>query len=372
MTSTDRTPPATIRVSAAADLIAALPYLLGFHPRESLVLVSTQGRSGGSLGLTLRVDLPPPRHRRAVAESVAGSLMLGAPAGAAVIVVGAGPPARPLVDRVVKELERRRIAVHTVMWAESTTGGGRWGCYDPCRCGGILPDPATSAAVAAAVAEGHVALGDRGELERLVVPVDAQAVRRREALLIAARERAAATGPGPEPDDLDGLVGVVDSALAEAVAGRLVLDDDRVVALATALAEPRVRDSVMARCAGSTGVPAWSNAPATVAGRPEPVEGAARLAAAAEQLWAALARETPDPEAAEPAALLAVSAMLRGHGALANVALDRAEQAWPGHRLTRLLRQAVDAGMRPDAFRACLGPGPDEAEDITAATAGRP
>jgi hypothetical protein len=76
--------------------------------------------------------------------------------------------------------------------------------------------------------------------------------------------------------------------------------------------------------------------------------------AAAEQLWAALARETPDPEAAEPAALLAVSALLRGDGALANVALDRAERAWPGHRLTRLLRVAAEGGLRPSEVRAWL------------------
>jgi Domain of unknown function (DUF4192) len=348
MTSTDR----TVLVTTPADLIAALPYLLGFHPHESLVLVATHGRSGGSLGLTLRVDLPPPRHRRAVADAVAGKLMLGAPTGAAVIVVGAGPPQRTLVERVVAALERRRVAVHTAMWAESTAGGGRWGCYDPCACGGVLPDPATTVAVAAAVAGGQVALGDRGELERFVAPADEATVGRREALLIAAQERAAAAAGG-EPDDLDDLVGVVDSALADSAAGRLVLDDDRVVALAMALAEPLVRDTVMARCAGSVGAPGSRAAAASGV----TVDEARCLAAAAEQLWAALARETPDPEAAEPAALLAVSAMLRGHGALATVALDRAEQAWPGHRLTGLLRQATDAGMRPEAFRACLGLG---------------
>ena len=74
----------------------------------------------------------------------------------------------------------------------------------------------------------------------------------------------------------------------------------------------------------------------------------------AEHLWAALARETPDPEAAEPAALLAACALLRGDGALAGIALDRAEQAWPGHRLTGLLRAAWEAGMPPERVRECL------------------
>ena len=85
------------------------------------------------------------------------------------------------------------------------------------------------------------------------------------------------------------------------------------VELACALGDPDVRDAALLRNLGGA-------------------------AAAAEQLWTALVRETPDPEAAEPAVLLAVSALLRGDGALANVALERAELAWPGHRLARLLR----------------------------------
>ncbi len=122
---------------------------------------------------------------------------------------------------------------------------------------------------------------------------------------------------------------VVDAAIDDAAAGRLALPDARVVALATALGIPAVRDAALERCTGSR-------------------------AAAAEQLWAALVRETPDPEAAEPAALLAVSALLRGDGALTNIALDRAERAWPGHRLTALLQAVVDAGLRPSQVRELL------------------
>ena len=90
-----------------------------------------------------------------------------------------------------------------------------------------------------------------------------------------------------------------------------------------------MRDAALARCAASD------------------LDGA-------EQLWAALTRETPDPEAAEPAALLAACALLRGDGALADIALDRAEQAWPGHRLTRLLRAVWAAGIPPERVRECL------------------
>jgi hypothetical protein len=85
-------------------------------------------------------------------------------------------------------------------------------------------------------------------------------------------------------------------------------------------------------------------------------------AAAAETLWLALCRELPDPEAAEAAVLLAACGLLRGDGALANVALDRAERSWPGHRLAGLLRRVAARGTPPARVREWLvtasGPGP--------------
>ncbi len=133
---------------------------------------------------------------------------------------------------------------------------------------------------------------------------------------------------------------LVEDALADAAAGRLCLDDARVVALALALSDLEVRDAALARCAGGAD------------------------ADAAEHLWAALVREMPDPEAAEPAALLAACALLRGDGALAGIALDRAEQAWPGHRLTGLLRAVWAAGMPPERVRECFCPPPAAAMPV--------
>ena len=83
-----------------------------------------------------------------------------------------------------------------------------------------------------------------------------------------------------------------------------------------------------------------------------------------ERVWAALVREMPDPEAAEPAALLAACALLRGDGALAGIALYRAEQAWPGHRLTGLLRAVWAAGMPPERVRECFCPPPAAAMPV--------
>ncbi|MGH3565412.1 MAG: DUF4192 domain-containing protein [Pseudonocardia sp.] len=318
--------------------MAAVPVMLGFRPSDSLVLVATGGRTGRRLGLTLRVDLPPPEHVETMCRAAAESLLTGTPAGAAVIVIGgasatgADPPRRDVVGAALEALGDFGVDVHTAVWAQQCGSGARWACYDPCGCTGLLPDPGATPFAAAAAVAGQVVYADRSELERLVDPVDPVVLSRREAMLNRSVDAALAHPDPPGGPDAATQLAIVDAAIDDVSAGRLHLNDAAVVALAGALVVPAVRDSALARCAGPR-------------------------AAAAEQLWVALAREVPDPEAAEPAALLAVSALLRGNGALAHVALDRAEGAWPGHRLTGILRHAVELGLRPDQIRAWLSPG---------------
>jgi len=343
-----------LRIRDQGELVAAIPAVLGFHPRESLVLMATvggtlpgaTGPSGRRLGLTLRADLPPPEHpdypehaELVVASAVRGLLLDEPVAAIAVAVSESGhPPGAPphpaVATAVASAFDARGVPLQASMWAERTTGGARWACYDPCGCAGVVPDPAATPFLATVVAHGRVVHADREALGALVAPADPDVLRGRERRLVRAVDGVldtvdlAAGGGGdvPDPAVLDPGAGVraVDAAIADAAAGRLALADDRVVALALALGVDEVRAAALRRCAGPH-------------------------AAAAEQLWAALARETPDPEAAVPATLLAVSALLRGDGALANVALDRAEAAWPGHAFAGVVRRAV--GLHPSAVR---------------------
>lgn len=341
-----------VTVSDPGELVAALPALLGFRPRSSLVAMALGGASGARLGLTLRIDLPPPEHIAAAADSVVRGVLLDCPVGAAVLVIApggdAGPPAAPLVELVVAGLESRGVDVPIALWAGSTDGGSAWHCYDPCACGGIVPGGGETPLVVAAVAEGRIVRADRAELERLVAPADEVRIRRREALLMTAIDAECRSDPvvegatGAHDDDpaaevirgIAALDGALDAMVAALAAGDAepTLGDECVLALVRAFHLPLVREAAIASCTGS---------------RP----------AAAEALWAALARETPDPEAAEPAALLALTALLRGDGALANIALDRAEAAWAGHRLTATLRGLAAVGTRPSELRAVLAGG---------------
>ena len=48
--------PARLRVRRPADFLAVIPYLVGFHPSESVVAVLCRD---GRVLLTARMDLPP-------------------------------------------------------------------------------------------------------------------------------------------------------------------------------------------------------------------------------------------------------------------------------------------------------------------------
>ncbi len=372
--ATPPTAPVT-RLRNPGELLAALPYLIGFHPRDSLLFIAFGGSSGRRIELTQRVDLPRADDAAAVCGALAANTLRVSPAGVAVVVVGGdravaggvpsgGPPPLTGLAAVAEAiLTARGVPVQSRTWAAGTDAGAAWACYDDCGCRGAVPDEGTTPFAATAVAAGLVARADREELERLVAPTTPGRLRRRARMLTRAIdtghdldalcEALGTAGPDGVPTGTDGSPrrgcdagaagptgrALVENALADAAAGRLCLDDARVVALALALSDLEVRDAALARSAGVD-------------------------ADGAEHLWAALVREMPDPEAAEPAALRAACALLRGDGALAGIALDRAEQAWPGHRLTGLLRAVWAAGMPPERVRECFCPPPAAAMPV--------
>jgi Domain of unknown function (DUF4192) len=320
---------AAVRLTTPGELVAALPALLGFHPVSSLVLVSLGGPSGRGAGLVVRLDLPPPGGSRAAAALAIDALRSDDPVAAAVVVVGdrdlrrsrAAPPRAGLAAAVTAQLTRQGLGVAAAVWAAAAADGAPWRCYGPCGCAGTVQDPAASPVTALTVLQGRVVLADRAELGLRVAPAGPATLGRRDALLRTLPSLPAGT-------DAARLARLAE-AVAAAAAGPPALDDERVVDLAVTLGLPAGRDAAVRHCLGPD-------------------------ALAAEELWAALARGTPDPEAAEPAALLALSALLRGDGALARVALGRAGAAWPGHRFTRLLRGALDSAVPPQRLREWL------------------
>ena len=80
-------------------------------------------------------------------------------------------------------------------------------------------------------------------------------------------------------------------------------------------------------------------------------------AAAAESLWAILARTLPEPWRVEALVLLAFSAYVRGDGPLAGLSLEAALRCDPDHRMAGMLDTALQSGMRPERIRELAGTG---------------
>jgi len=321
------TAPVLASLRDPAEVLAALPYLLGFHPRDSLVVAAIQPGAPPTLGLVLRADLPPPGGEHALVEQLRAPLL--ARGGCAVLVAVIGGPGRPpqpppaVVGLLRAALADRGVTVVHALWARSTAPGAPWACLDRPEHAGLLPDATGSPIAAATAVAGLVTYADRAELHRLVAPDDDAALQRRAELLDAAVEAAELDR---SPAAVRRNVRLVRDAVLAAGDGRLPTGDHELVRLAVALCDQLVRGCSIGLCLGET-------------------------AAAAERLWLALVRATPPPEVAEPAALAALSAYLRGDGALAGMALDRALQAWPGHNLASLVDQVVRAAIPPDVLR---------------------
>jgi hypothetical protein len=80
-------------------------------------------------------------------------------------------------------------------------------------------------------------------------------------------------------------------------------------------------------------------------------------ARAAEQLWTECVRRMPPPLDAAPATLLALSTWLRGDGATAGLAIQRARDGDPAYPLARMLEEALDTGVPPEQLRSWLTAG---------------
>jgi hypothetical protein len=333
-------PVAPHRPLGTAELVAALPYLLGFRPTDSVALVGTSAT--GSVPLvefTLRVDLPPPAEVAELAAELGEVVAAQGCDGVLLVVVGGGagpgpePPRVDVVEALAGVCSAAGAPAWARLWVAEVAAGVPWRCYCPRGCSGELPDPASSPVAVAAVLAGRVTYADRAELERLVAPAETAALARRAALL----RRSAVHPVVPGPDALTELAGWV----AHAEDRSPELSDDQVVRLCLMLRDQLLRDAAFGFAFGVS-------------------------ARAAERLWSALVRAAPDPDAAEAAVLLAHSALARGDGVLAGMALTRAQRARPGHRLSGMIQSALAAGCHPDELLAWFVEGTQRATELLA------
>lgn len=366
---TPHTPRPPLRARSLTDLVELVPYLLGFHPRDSLVLVALRG-SRRRVGVTMRVDLPEARQGVTdLPASLAAYLCRDGVGEVLVLVFGDtdevggdrpdGLPDAALVQAFAAGLAEGGLRVMDALYV----GVRRWwsyACAEPGCCpveGRAIPGTQgqTSPAVAAATYAGLVALPSRQALEQTLEPSDqvsARLLRHAQAELARSAgppsrpepgsdsrsefevgpgsDRSAEpprSGSGTQPSWHRRVVGEIAEVLSDQVSrGYRRLPDEQVARFLVAIRDDVVRDL----CCD------W-------------VEGDEAEAALA--LWRQLATRAVPPYQVTPLALVAWSAWHTGSGPLARIAVDRALAADPGCRLALLLDEALDRGVNPATVR---------------------
>jgi hypothetical protein len=331
-----------VRVGGPADILGVLPYRIGFHPSESLVVVCLEGPRRRDR-LVMRVDLPSPAEQRGVVADIAERVAhVGASSSVVVVYTADADPGRGrtrlaragLVQALRSALRHREIELHEALLVRS----GRWWsylCHDPACCppeGTPLPEEPTAATVryaAEAVGQGERVLADRDELRRSVEPSDhavATAVRR-----LAAKETGALVdvvlAEGGQP-----ALRALTLATVARLRSRWARGDRRLEPADAALVLLGLHDK-WARDATMTGV----------------LDDDADTLL---DLLGALARQADDTDAAPVCTALGWVAYAHGHGALAAVAAERALRCAPDYAMARLLLDGLDRMLGPEHVRA--------------------
>ncbi len=362
--------PSTTRVTlrGPAELIDSLPYLLGYHPDDSVVLVGLHG-SNGRFGCRLRVGIPSGEEgwddlADQLADCLYGnSATRGArPDGALVFLCrepDEGESGRAVMERLKPLAQRLRIACGAlempVYEALCVSGGRYWSyCCPDVRCcpaeGTPLGVPGTSVMAAAATYAGLRVEGSLKELTARLAPLGPPIAEPQELALDLA-------GTALVPR----MLGEVDrrTVRSETLAlARRLIDRYREAPVADrregwARADAR-DDELLSHEEAATLILGLQDRVARDWAA-EWMEGEA--AAPALRLWRALARRCVGAYAEHAAAPLTLAgwvAWSSGDEPGARVALGRALELDSEYVFARLLHSACNSGLDPEPLRRCL------------------
>ncbi len=324
-------PPIRVRLRSIADVVQAVPYLLGFHPANSLVVVSTRGKRR-RVGLTARVDLPAAALADACARSLVESIRRNGADEALVVLYPpsgdrAHPALRPLERAFQRELNEAGILLGDVVCVSDQ----RWWslhCADPRCCppeGTALEPPVDSGMALATVLSGRVVLGSREELERSIEPAGGLV----GTAMAHALERESGCRPDSATAALDRFREVVNGRVHGGARPADALGVDEAAQLIVALNDVGVRDEILGWWRGE-----WGDA--------------------TRSLLVELSRRAVEPYEAPVLTALAWIAYLQGDGGLAGIALDRVFRNRPDYRLACILDTVLRSGVDPAVYRSAL------------------
>jgi Domain of unknown function (DUF4192) len=320
----------TLRLSSPAELLAAIPYLVGFHPVESLVLV---GLAGNRVTVTARLDLADcgegELHHALTVVSRAGSdAILGAIYGEEDGQTTSWSHTFPL-GQIVESL-REAAAWHQLRVGQVlVVRDDRFWIYSEAwdEDAGTALRPKSSHAAASATYAGLVARPDRAALMAILDQDDA-VVRATLDPLLAEYESAAVKAilSGSAQSNRRRVKRAVFAAARQADSTLPGTDPsaDRSATLcriAVGLTDTETRDAV------------WL---AVDQGR---LDG--------RSLWQELVRRLPSPYDAPALFLFGWASWREGNGVLAAEAAIRAMDSDPGYTAAELLLSAVQNGLDP-------------------------
>lgn len=318
-----------MRVRGPEDLLAVVPFRLGFHPTDSLVVVALDGPRR-RFGLTMRFDLPGASDVPAMAAYVTDLLEQHDATDVLVLAYAEDDEvAGPLVRALLSALERARITVPGAYRSD----GSRWFCYTCdrpcCPAEGMPYDVSAHPLAAEHVLAGEVALPDREAVRAKTAAISGPSRAAMETCFGRIENDIGAapegTGPGAElwVDDMERFV-------ADWLKSPRVLHPDEVARLAIWASSVPDRDR------------AWS-----MMGRAD--------AELHRELWLQVLRRVVPPYEPAVACLAGFAAWLSGDGALAWCAIDRALAADPGCRPAELIRQLLEHAVSPRAWEELGG-----------------
>ncbi|MFI1358941.1 DUF4192 family protein [Streptomyces sp. NPDC020898] len=380
MTNHSETHQVTLRTPA--ELADALPYLLGYRPEDSIVLVALHDKDGrGRFGGRARLGIPAnPDDWPAVAQQlthglVTGSERRGARPESMVVYLCQEPTngesghqvrehLRPLAQLLRTECGRLDVpVVEALCIADSRFWSYCCATPECCPDDGVpMGLPGTSVLAAAATYAGLQVRGTLRELRARFHPWETAVAWEQERALDTASARLV-----PRILDHESRADVAEETLRQALRVRRRFADAPVVS-GTLSADLR-DDALLEHDEAATLILGLQDR-ATRDRAAEWMEG--DEAAPALRLWRALARRCVGPygeHAAAPLTLAGWVAWSTGDDLEAREALAMALGADPGYLFARLLHQACNEGLDPESIRRCLRA---ERGGRTGVTAGQP
>ena len=310
-------------LTGSHDLLAAIPFLIGYHPIDSLVLVSIKE---DCVGMAMRIDYPIDQSEAAF-DLCATHISADEADGA--LIVAYQPLGRSDGEHVLAQttaaLSRAGIAIYeSILIAEGSYRSVL--CHDMTCCpleGRPVPPLDSTRIAMASVVAGHpmpfATCADLGASVRSNLLADE----------VQWLDRVQNSYVDPADSDLnnlqrDGATAVIDLA-NDFIAHGISSDQDLIAHVLGRLSEIQVRDFALGSHDG------------------ESADGYRTM-------WMHLLRSAPPGFIAPVACLAAAIAYEYGDGALARAALDRALTDAPTYSLALLLQRVFSAGWPPRSF----------------------